>query len=422
MGIKRAAEIICERNGVSGEEALRGYVQQLCILSANNDAFLRGNCCLNTTHSKHHWTGQYFKGEQVYSYGAGMKGQLPLLTAAAYLNCIPLVKELIEKGYNAQIGMQMLGSPARAAAIKGNVEVLELLLGSSISAPSERLRAIDGAIAASQLATLESALSFQYCNFADCPAITFTWVHALRKFCFRNLDIFSRIEIVLSQHKYSVHASLPSFLAKAIACDESLDMVKHLLQKGAPVNRSPAQKDQDNEPLRRAARYGSAESMKLLLQKGADVEGRVFDLKPRPLSYAAARGHLEMVRILLDFGADPNAGSPPPIVSAVRLEHAAMFKLLRRRGAIFGNSESGVVALRDAVVSGLESMVVLLLEDGARCGGQIVLAAVQNQQYDIAQILRQHQEAVLANGSETQPHKRAWKLLRQFRNSLHVKE
>lgn len=419
MGIKRAAEIICEKNGVSGEKALQGYVEQLCTLSVNNDAFMKASCCLNTSnHFSHHWTAEYFKGEQTYTYGAGTKGQLPLLTAAAYLNCIPLVKELVGEGYNTETCIQILGSPARAAAIKGNSEVLEILLScSASSAPSERLRAIDGAISASQLETLDLALSFTACNFADCPAIAFTWLHALRKFCFQSVEIFSRVEPVLLKHTYDTKQSLPAFLAKAVTCQDNLDVVKYLLDRGAPINRSisrsinrpPTQKQVDSDPLRHASRYGSIDAVKVLLQRGADVESGGYTLKPRPLSIAAARGHLGIVRLLLDHGADPNAGTPPPIVSAVRLEYVAMFKLLRKRGAIFGNSETGVITLKEAIVSGWESMVVLLLEEGAKSGGNMLHTAVQNQQFDIARMIREHQEAELRKHTK-RPSKSGWKL------------
>ncbi|KAI3290453.1 hypothetical protein DTO002I6_6376 [Penicillium roqueforti] len=70
-------------------------------------------------------------------------------------------------------------------------------------------------------------------------------------------------------------------------------MVEYLLDKGAKPSR-------DDKPLlESAAENGHLETVKLLLERGAEPQGSA-------LSCAAGNGHVEVVEVLLDHGADPD--------------------------------------------------------------------------------------------------------------------
>ena len=61
-----------------------------------------------------------------------------------------------------------------------------------------------------------------------------------------------------------------------------------------------------NEELFAAARKGDIEAVKVVLQKGVDVNAKTR-YGATALHYACDRGHLEVVRFLIERGADVNA-------------------------------------------------------------------------------------------------------------------
>jgi hypothetical protein len=129
-----------------------------------------------------------------------------------------------------------------------------------------------------------------------------------------------------------------------------LDMMEHIIQLGVPAN--PRGPKNAERPLADAARCFQTAAVRLLLQNGTDVN------QGDAIARAAAAGSLEIVRTLLHNGANLHVGSPPPLVSAVRLEHVAMFNLLREHGGL--GEATKVAALEEASKNGLESMARLL--------------------------------------------------------------
>jgi ankyrin repeat protein len=67
--------------------------------------------------------------------------------------------------------------------------------------------------------------------------------------------------------------------------------------------------DSDGErPLSIAAQFGALDSVRVLVELGADVEvGQAGKLNHRPLHEAAKQGHETVVKALLELGADVNA-------------------------------------------------------------------------------------------------------------------
>jgi ankyrin repeat protein len=90
-------------------------------------------------------------------------------------------------------------------------------------------------------------------------------------------------------------------------------------------------------PLHFAVFFGTPETTRLLIERGADVEAMATGpIAVRPLGSAAAAGNLEGARALLDAGAD-----------------------------VQGTAESGATALHSAALNGDVELARLLLERGA---------------------------------------------------------
>jgi len=104
-----------------------------------------------------------------------------------------------------------------------------------------------------------------------------------------------------------------------------------------------------------------------LLERGADpnyagdeerVQGR------NPISAAAKAGSLDIVRKLLDHGADlslPKQGHAV-LRAAVLLEHTAMVKLVLEQGVDLRRYEKRILQL--AMSQGVDSMVEMLQQEG----------------------------------------------------------
>ena len=111
----------------------------------------------------------------------------------------------------------------------------------------------------------------------------------------------------------------------------SLPIVRLLVEKGADVNPS------GSSPLYWAAGSGEPELVRYLLSKGAQIEGEEGALDT-PLAYAAEEGDLEIMSLLLKAKADPNGRRAQP---------------------------PGGGPLRKALIKGGEEAVDLLLKAGA---------------------------------------------------------
>ncbi|RYP59119.1 hypothetical protein DL770_010282 [Monosporascus sp. CRB-9-2] len=128
---------------------------------------------------------------------------------------------------------------------------------------------------------------------------------------------------------------------------------------------------ESQSPLPKAAAHRHEAVVKLLLEKGADLESKDSRYGRTPLSWAAENGHEAVVRLLLEKGADrefkDSRYGRTPLSWAAENGHEAVTKLLLEKGADLETKDSGYgrTPLSWAAENGHEAVVKLLLEKGA---------------------------------------------------------
>lgn len=159
-------------------------------------------------------------------------------------------------------------------------------------------------------------------------------------------------------------------------------------------------------PLLWACECGNRETVVLLIAAGADIEA-ALPSGTTPLLAAVRRGDLDSIRLLLEAGADPdgvNKGIGVPVIKAIepvspedKRDKVAIIELLLKFGADINLScvETGDTALHQAVCARDKSLVIWLLEHGARygtqnCGKTEEEVARSIGRHDIAEILLQY--------------------------------
>ena len=145
-------------------------------------------------------------------------------------------------------------------------------------------------------------------------------------------------------------------------------VLKLLLDKGAELETRDTRYSQT--PLSWAVQYGREAVVKLLLEKGAELETRDTEYCQTPLSWAVRYGHGAVVELLLEKGAeletrDTRYGQTP-LSWAAEKGHEAVVKLLLEKGAELETRDNyGQTPLLWAAEKGHEAVVELLLEKGA---------------------------------------------------------
>ncbi|RYP71044.1 hypothetical protein DL769_004757 [Monosporascus sp. CRB-8-3] len=127
--------------------------------------------------------------------------------------------------------------------------------------------------------------------------------------------------------------------------------------------------DSSGQPLLSwAARNGHEAVVRLLLEKGAELESRDKN-GWTPLSWAAENGHETVIRLLLEKGAgleSKDSKGLTPLLWAAKKGHEAVVRLLIEKGAELESKDySGGTPLSRAARFGYETAVRLLLEKGA---------------------------------------------------------
>ena len=174
------------------------------------------------------------------------------------------------------------------------------------------------------------------------------------------------------------------------------EMMRLLLDRGA----DPNLKDEDDgdSAILFASQFGDVPEITLLLEKGANPNDSNF-VGFTPLMNLAERGKLEAVRLLLDRGADVNhVTEEPSMTTALNVAASSgqldVVRLLLDRGATVDHpEEEGWTALRLASQNRHADVVRLLLERGANVntadisGVTPLMRAAFDNQLDIAKLL-----------------------------------
>ena len=169
------------------------------------------------------------------------------------------------------------------------------------------------------------------------------------------------------------------------------EIVRLLVQRGADVN---AVGRHGETPLRSAAMKGNVEAARILLEAGADPNQTSGEITMTALGFATMMAGTDMVRLLLEHGAEPNSlkggrdNVPADVLPGVKNDsellgmlHAAdgtdlhdaakdgdlarIERLLDAGRNVDGLNRQEHTALREAVDAGQENAVDLLLNRGA---------------------------------------------------------
>jgi ankyrin repeat protein len=189
-------------------------------------------------------------------------------------------------------------------------------------------------------------------------------------------------------------------LASIAASKGSIEMLKLLAEKGANLDELNSQ-----TPLYSAAWACQLEAVRFLLDRGADPNGQE---KVRPLLAAVECGNIPMMQLLIDRGAKLykyGACDPVPLVSAAHKRDIGVVEFFLDRGTPVDASDcEGITALMIASKNGSVEMAKLLLSKGANStakafhGETAMQFAVDAKRYEIVQMLLDDQDARLQRG------------------------
>jgi uncharacterized protein len=121
------------------------------------------------------------------------------------------------------------------------------------------------------------------------------------------LGDLERVRALLKSDPSLLHSRTPDgFPAFALAIFfRQPDVARYLIERGADVN-AQAQNAMKVFPVHAAATTGDRETMKMLLERGADPNAKQ-QMDYTALHGAAGHGDIEMAKLLLAHGADSNA-------------------------------------------------------------------------------------------------------------------
>lgn len=294
----------------------------------------------------------------------------PLINAASKGH-ETVVRLLLEKGAAPEARDSSGQTPLIAAADRGHRDVVRLLLEKGAN-PEARRNNGDTALAAATSEEVQELLS---------KAVAAKELKTLLQYQSADDILLSSsrygttaiVEVLLDQNRGNIEArdkegETPLILA---ARGGHADTVRLLLDKGATID---ARTKHNSTALHMAADGGHENIARLLLEKGAMVDAKT-NYDSTPLLLSANDGHEDVVRLLLDHGAYVNATDQDggtPLHWAAQKGYYSVVRLLLEKGAsIDARTKYGSTPLILAAKEGHESVVRLLLEKGANVSAKI---------------------------------------------------
>jgi len=300
----------------------------------------------------------------VLSVGPGLEDKdyrgFTALRAFVRRGDLKTVQSLLDAGANIDgQGGQDNSTLIFEAAKEQSMDMLELLLtrGADIEA-----RDSQGRTALSQAAFQGDASAVQRLldHKADISAMNSDGYTPLHQACIY-LRNDAAIELINRDTDLDLAVRDKGYTALGLAAMKGATLImQHLLDHGADLQKGPT----GWTPLHEASEHGHADSVHLLLSRGAKHGAKNSD-GYTPLTLAARQGHVNVADELLDFGrADVNA---PGISGWTALEEASLHgrlefvKLLLSKGAIVDMVDfGGGSAIGHAIKYGHEEILELL--------------------------------------------------------------
>ena len=183
-------------------------------------------------------------------------------------------------------------------------------------------------------------------------------------------------------------------------------VVRLLLEKGAEVD---IRSNEDETPLQVAANFGHGTILRVLLENGADINVKGLH-GTSALQTAVGKCDESAARLLLENGANVNGGDffETPLQVATRRGYESMVRLLLENGAEVNTYSFDETPLQVATSKGDESVVRLLLENGADVNaegpyGTPLQVAISNEDESVVQLLLENGADVNANRFDGTP-------------------
>ncbi|KAJ5626764.1 hypothetical protein N7528_004191 [Penicillium herquei] len=262
----------------------------------------------------------------------GEEQQSTALIAASRGGHKRIVQILLDHGADINTEGSKHGSALNAASEMGHEDIVKLLLDAGASISPQRSRY--GALTAASWAGHEHIVQMILDYIKDIDAQGMEFANSL----------------------------------EAAAANNHQGIVKKLLDRATDLNGPNVCGQTDgNPPIFAAAKYGNDEVMKLLVDRGADLNVHAQDGRTL-LEFAMDQGRERVVKVILDNGADVNVPKSYELLStAIVFKNERLVDMILNHGAdINARGLSGRTALAIAAWSGLERIVEMLLNRGAK--------------------------------------------------------
>ena len=296
-------------------------------------------------------------------------GMTPLYEAALR-GRLDLVELLLGNGANTQLARRGGITPFLIAAKHGHVDIVRRLAEHEAS-PDSFENAMLFAAANGRLDVVEYLLEkdANLANARNNAGFTSLDLTVAPQFTSTEIDSPCALTMASSKGYLDVvsalvhHGAKVDYYALAAACSGGyIRIIDFLIEHGADVNEAHP-RDGQSFPITDAVNSGRIDVLELLIRRGAT---RGLD---EALMLYRSRHNFMLTKFLIEHGADPNFSKPPllrtRLIVAVQDDRRDIIRLLLDHGADLRPDHAGLTPLDLAISSGQPALVDLLVEAGA---------------------------------------------------------